>query len=391
MEPCLLAPSNLRLHATSPPPHPPLVTPPITLPRRYLAPEVLRRRDTIHNKGVYDGCKADMWSLGVVLYIILGGQQPFTEAEYEQAVYPQQGGQKGAGGNRGKKDFVIEMTSGPWEKVSKAGKSLVRLLLEPNESKRLSAAQALMHPWFSGHAGAAAGGSSSSSSSSSASSSSSSSAAVCGPPAVPAGKSKAGKGKAAKSATANKAGKADASETKSRDPVDGSTGRGGGQAQRPTHVPPAPPGMFAGVMASKGKDKKRPHTAMSETAGKAGGAAGGAAGGTGRADGATPKRGAAGGGGQRKLVQSTLGGMDGKVVLSTPTRKSPRKRAGSEGENGGAGGGGAGDDGGEFAGSTVAQLRAELQSRGMATTGNKRALLQRLKESTTPAGKRPKH
>lgn len=92
----------------------------------YLAPEVL--------KGTYS-VKCDIWSLGVIMYFLLSGKLPFlsnNEASLFQLV------RKG----------IFNFDSSEWVKVSTNAKSLILKLLNVNPKKRISAQQALDHPWF---------------------------------------------------------------------------------------------------------------------------------------------------------------------------------------------------------------------------------------------------
>ncbi|CAI9753895.1 unnamed protein product [Fraxinus pennsylvanica] len=91
----------------------------------YMAPEVLKRNY---------GPEVDVWSAGVILYILLCGVPPFW-AETEQGV--------ALAILRGVIDFKRE----PWPQVSESAKSLVRQMLEPDPKKRLTAQQVLDHPW----------------------------------------------------------------------------------------------------------------------------------------------------------------------------------------------------------------------------------------------------
>ncbi|KAK4362430.1 hypothetical protein RND71_017671 [Anisodus tanguticus] len=92
----------------------------------YMAPEVLKRNY---------GPEVDIWSAGVILYILLCGVPPFW-AETEQGV--------ALAILRGVTDFKRE----PWPQVSEKAKSLVRQMLEPDPKKRLTAQQVLDHPWI---------------------------------------------------------------------------------------------------------------------------------------------------------------------------------------------------------------------------------------------------
>eukprot|EP00252_Welwitschia_mirabilis_P021502 TRINITY_DN5531_c0_g2_i1.p1 TRINITY_DN5531_c0_g2~~TRINITY_DN5531_c0_g2_i1.p1 ORF type:complete len:523 (+),score=108.20 TRINITY_DN5531_c0_g2_i1:520-2088(+) len=92
----------------------------------YMAPEVLKRNY---------GPEIDVWSAGVILYILLCGVPPFwaeTEQGVAQAIL------------KGQIDFKRD----PWPKVSENAKNLVRRMLEPDPKIRLTAQQVLEHPWL---------------------------------------------------------------------------------------------------------------------------------------------------------------------------------------------------------------------------------------------------
>ncbi|CAO2197225.1 unnamed protein product [Urochloa humidicola] len=92
----------------------------------YIAPEVLKRSY---------GPEADIWSIGVILYILLCGVPPFW-AESEHGIF-----------NailRGQVDF----SSDPWPRISPIAKDLVKKMLTTDPRKRISAYDVLNHPWI---------------------------------------------------------------------------------------------------------------------------------------------------------------------------------------------------------------------------------------------------
>ncbi|XP_010924783.1 calcium-dependent protein kinase 1 isoform X1 [Elaeis guineensis] len=92
----------------------------------YVAPEVLRQNY---------GPEADIWSAGVILYILLSGVPPFW-AENEQGIFDAV--------LRGHIDFSSE----PWSSISSGAKELVKKMLRQDPKERLTAGQILNHPWI---------------------------------------------------------------------------------------------------------------------------------------------------------------------------------------------------------------------------------------------------
>ncbi|KAK9292580.1 hypothetical protein L1049_020554 [Liquidambar formosana] len=92
----------------------------------YVAPEVLQK---------HYGPEADVWSAGVILYILLSGVPPFW-AETETGIFRQI--------LQGKLDFESE----PWPGISESAKDLIRKMLDRNPKRRLTAHEALCHPWI---------------------------------------------------------------------------------------------------------------------------------------------------------------------------------------------------------------------------------------------------
>ncbi|XP_065319255.1 peripheral plasma membrane protein CASK-like isoform X2 [Gordionus sp. m RMFG-2023] len=78
--------------------------------------------------------KSDMWACGIILFVLLGGNLPFF----------------------GTKDMIhaqiikgqFKMKPKQWDKVSDTAKDLVKKLLDTDPAKRISAQQALLHPWI---------------------------------------------------------------------------------------------------------------------------------------------------------------------------------------------------------------------------------------------------
>eukprot|EP00930_Biecheleria_cincta_P031189 TRINITY_DN21646_c0_g1_i2.p1 TRINITY_DN21646_c0_g1~~TRINITY_DN21646_c0_g1_i2.p1 ORF type:complete len:426 (-),score=50.03 TRINITY_DN21646_c0_g1_i2:228-1505(-) len=92
----------------------------------YMAPEIWG----LHNKSCPSqgyGRRVDMWSLGVVLYIILCARPPFDDFDF---------------------DGELHFAEPEWTLVSAAAKDLVCQLIVPDPEERLSSQKVLDHDWF---------------------------------------------------------------------------------------------------------------------------------------------------------------------------------------------------------------------------------------------------
>jgi len=92
----------------------------------YIAPEVLRKE--------YD-CACDVWSVGVIMYILLCGYPPFY-GNSEKEIYDSV--KKGS----------FNFPKSEWDVVSNEAKDLIKRLLEFNPKNRITAYAALQHKWF---------------------------------------------------------------------------------------------------------------------------------------------------------------------------------------------------------------------------------------------------
>mmetsp|Transcript_57187 Transcript_57187/g.90653 ORF Transcript_57187/g.90653 Transcript_57187/m.90653 type:complete len:597 (+) Transcript_57187:66-1856(+) len=91
----------------------------------YMAPECLHGSYTI---------QCDMWSMGVIAYILLSGRMPFEGSEEQMMIKTKSG------------DY--SMTSNEWHGISADGKDFVSKLMEKDVAGRLSAEEALQHRWI---------------------------------------------------------------------------------------------------------------------------------------------------------------------------------------------------------------------------------------------------
>ena len=92
----------------------------------YIAPEVLMRN--------YDE-KCDIWSCGVLMYMMLSGMPPFYGANRKEVM---------AKIKKGKFSFKSKI----WSLISKEAKDLIEKMLTYDPEKRPSCREVLSHPWF---------------------------------------------------------------------------------------------------------------------------------------------------------------------------------------------------------------------------------------------------
>lgn len=92
----------------------------------YIAPEVLKKK---YNE------KCDLWSCGVILYILLCGNPPFTGRTDELLFESIKLG-------------LVQFNGVEWKSVSNEAKIFIKKLLKVNPEERLSAQQALQDPWI---------------------------------------------------------------------------------------------------------------------------------------------------------------------------------------------------------------------------------------------------
>jgi len=100
----------------------------------YMAPELVILYDESIN-GSY-GKPVDMWALGCILYILLSGLHPFQMDDEEEMIDLIASGE-------------LEWLGDGWDNVSEGAKDLVSKMICADPNTRITASEALQHPWIS--------------------------------------------------------------------------------------------------------------------------------------------------------------------------------------------------------------------------------------------------
>jgi len=98
----------------------------------YLAPECIRKRQGWELK------KSDMWTLGVITYLLLIGKPPFYGRDNQEIL---------------RKILKASISWPKGSKISKTAKAFIAGLIKKDTKKRMSAEDCLKHPWLTGSAG----------------------------------------------------------------------------------------------------------------------------------------------------------------------------------------------------------------------------------------------
>ena len=92
----------------------------------YIAPEVIN--------GHYNE-KCDIWSTGVMLYLMLSGLTPFTGRNDKEIM-------------KNVEKAAIHLTGGVWDRISRDAKDIIAKMLQKDVNLRITAKSALNHPWL---------------------------------------------------------------------------------------------------------------------------------------------------------------------------------------------------------------------------------------------------
>jgi serine/threonine protein kinase len=90
----------------------------------YMAPEIIR--------GEPHGIPCDIWSMGIILYTMLSQDYPFSFRNIDDEIL----------------NAPVLYLNEKWNGISPEARNLISMLLNKQDSTRITAKQALDHPWF---------------------------------------------------------------------------------------------------------------------------------------------------------------------------------------------------------------------------------------------------
>eukprot|EP00401_Gymnodinium_catenatum_P069634 CAMPEP_0117548976 /NCGR_PEP_ID=MMETSP0784-20121206/47926_1 /TAXON_ID=39447 /ORGANISM="" /LENGTH=157 /DNA_ID=CAMNT_0005345947 /DNA_START=227 /DNA_END=697 /DNA_ORIENTATION=+ len=93
----------------------------------YVAPEVLTMQGY--------GKEADLWSVGVIMFLLMCGKLPFDGDDHNEII-------------RSTIQADLKVNPAVWSKLSDEAKSLIMALLNKNAKERITARDALRHPFI---------------------------------------------------------------------------------------------------------------------------------------------------------------------------------------------------------------------------------------------------
>jgi serine/threonine-protein kinase Chk2 len=105
----------------------------------YVAPEIIRGTFDSQYKEKGYGKEVDVWSLGVILYVLLSGVPPFDEEKKPIPLYEQI--------QNGLYEFPLDF----WSDISQQAIDLIKKFLTVDPKKRICIEEAFQHPWITGN------------------------------------------------------------------------------------------------------------------------------------------------------------------------------------------------------------------------------------------------
>ena len=79
--------------------------------------------------------KSDIWNVAIIMYILLSGMDPFSSVDKKTV-------------KRKIANNIVKFNQSIWKKISKEASSFILEMIQFDQVKRLSSADALNHPWI---------------------------------------------------------------------------------------------------------------------------------------------------------------------------------------------------------------------------------------------------